>query len=192
MLFLSASCYAGVSESIAKLQKYCGDPGFVLMASGDNEVACLETASQVGIQAVHSDMSPEGKVALVRSLKSDGGLVAIVGDGINDAVALAEADVGIAAFGGTDIATQSADIVMLRPGLDVLVDLIALSRVTRSIIRQNLWWAFAYNILAIPLAAGLFAGFGLVLTPMAAAGIMATSSILVVLNSLRLNRISLV
>ena len=136
-------------------------------------------------------MSPEAKTELVGELKASGNSVAIVGDGINDAVALAEANVGIAACGGADIASQSADIVLVKPGLESLCPLISLSGMTRRIIRQNLWWAFLYNILAIPLAAGVFAGFGLTLTPMIAAAIMATSSVLVVLNSLRLNRISL-
>ena len=101
-------------------------------------------------------MTPEAKVDLVKSFQATGELVAIVGDGINDAVALAEADVGIAAFGGTDIAVQSADIVMLEPGLDAVTELIALSQKTRMIIRQNLVCAFIYNLSAIPVAAGLF------------------------------------
>ena len=137
-------------------------------------------------------MTPEGKVELVASLQATGDLVAIVGDGINDAVALAEADVGIAVYGGSDVAVQSAGVVLLQPGLDVITDLISLSQKTRMIIRQNLGWAFIYNLLAIPLAAGLFASLGVSLTPMLAAGIMATSSILVVLNSLRLSRIPLI
>lgn len=161
------------------------------MASGDNEAACQRTAAEVGITRVYSQMSPEDKTELVGELKAAGKTVAIVGDGINDSLALAEAHVGIAACGGADIAAQSADIVLVRPGLESLCQLIALSGSTRQIIRQNLWWAFLYNVLAIPLAAGAFSGLGLTLTPMIAAAIMATSSVLVVLNSLRLSRISL-
>lgn len=189
---LAATCLPGVANVVATLQRHSGDRKHVVMASGDNDGACQMIAKEVGIEVVHSEVSPEGKVQIINNLKKEGAAVAIIGDGINDAMALAEADVGIAAFGGTDIAFQSADIVLLSPGLQVLGDLIVLSARTRQIIRQNLWWAFGYNVLAIPLAAGAFVGFGLTLNPMIAAGIMAGSSLLVVLNSLRLNRISLV
>jgi len=189
---LEAPAFPGVQDVIAQLQFHCGSEENVVMASGDNEAACRMTADEVGITRVYSQMSPKDKTELVGELKAVGEMVAIVGDGINDAVALAEAHVGIAACGGADIAAQSADIVLVRPGLESLCPLIALSGMTRSIIRQNLWWAFLYNVLAIPLAAGVFSGLGLTLTPMIAAAIMATSSVLVVLNSLRLNRISLV
>ena len=191
MFALEAPTLPGASEVVNQLQRHCGSVEKVVMASGDNEVACQRTAAEVGIVSVFSEMSPEAKTELVGELKVSGNSVAIVGDGINDSVALAEADVGIAAYEGADIAAQSADIVLVRPGLGSLCQLIALSGITRRIIRQNLWWAFLYNILAIPLAAGVFSGFGLTLTPMIAASIMATSSTLVVLNSLRLNRISL-
>jgi len=189
---LAASCYPGVQAVVHALQGHCGNMENVILASGDNDAACQQIAMLVGIDKVYSEMTPEEKVELVASLQATGDLVAIVGDGINDAVAMAEADVGIAVCGGADIAVQSADVVMLQPGLDVIIDLISLSQKTRMIIRQNLGWAFIYNLLAIPLAAGLFVNLGVSLTPMLAAGIMATSSILVVLNSLRLSRISLV
>ena len=106
-------------------------------------------------------------------------------------MALAGADVGIAAYGGVDIASQSADIVLTKMGLNVLGDLIRLSRATSKVIRQNLIWAFLYNLLAIPIAAGSLAGLGIVMNPIIAATIMATSSMLVVLNSLRLRQVSL-
>ncbi len=189
---MAASCYPGVRTVVQELQEHCGASEQVVLASGDNDAACRQTAMLAGINKVHSEMTPEGKVDLVVSLQATGELVAIVGDGINDAVALAEADVGIAAYGGTDIAVQSADIVMLEPGLDAVTELIALSQKTRMIIRQNLVWAFIYNLLAIPVAAGLFSSMGVTLTPVIAACIMASSSILVVLNSLRLSRISLI
>ena len=189
---MAASCYPGVRAVVHELQEHCGATEQVVLASGDNDAACRQTAMLAGINKVHSEMTPEAKVDLVKSFQATGELVAIVGDGINDAVALAEADVGIAAFGGTDIAVQSADIVMLEPGLDAVTELIALSQKTRMIIRQNLVWAFIYNLSAIPVAAGLFSSVGVTLTPVIAACIMATSSILVVLNSLRLSRISLI
>ena len=188
---LEARAFPGVQDVIGQLQLHCGSKENVVMASGDNEAACQRTAAEVGITRVYSQMSPEDKTELVGELKAAGKTVAIVGDGINDSLALAEAHVGIAACGGADIAAQSADIVLVRPGLESLCQLIALSGSTRQIIRQNLWWAFLYNVLAIPLAAGAFSGLGLTLTPMIAAAIMATSSVLVVLNSLRLSRISL-
>ena len=189
---LAASCYPGVQAVVHALQEHCEDTEHVILASGDSDAACQQTAMLVGINKVYSEMTPEGKVELVASLQATGDLVAIVGDGINDAVALAEADVGIAVYGGSDVAVQSAGVVLLQPGLDIITDLISLSQKTRMIIRQNLGWAFIYNLLAIPLAAGLFTSLGVSLTPMLAAGIMATSSILVVLNSLRLSRIPLI
>ena len=161
------------------------------MASGDRHAACVGTAGEVGISEVFSEMTPETKEDLVKTYQAEGKVVALVGDGINDAVALAGADVGIAAYGGADIASQSADIVLTKMGLNVLGDLIPLSRATNKVIRQNLIWAFLYNLLAIPIAAGALTGLGIVMNPIIAATIMATSSMLVVLNSLRLRRVSL-
>ncbi len=189
---LTAAVLPEAVEMVQQLRGFSGEDGRIVIASGDHLQACQMTGQAVGIDEIYSEMSPEEKAELIQGMGQSGRRVVLMGDGINDALALAEADVGIAAYGGADIAAQSADIVMLKPGLGVLCDLIRLSRKTSRIIRQNLVWAFLYNVLAIPLAAGVFSGLGLRLNPMIAAGIMASSSILVVLNSLRLKRISLV
>ncbi len=188
---LNAVSVPGASKTVAELKGLCGGEDGVVMASGDRRAACVSTAEEVGISEVFSEMTPETKEDLVKAYQAEGKVVALVGDGINDAVALAGADVGIAAYGGADIASQSADIVLTRSGLSVLGDLIRLSRTTSKVIRQNLTWAFLYNLLAIPVAAGALTGLGIVMNPIIAATIMATSSILVVLNSLRLKRVSL-
>ena len=188
---LNAVSVPGASKAVADLKQWCEGEQGVVMASGDRHAACVGTAGEVGISEVFSEMTPETKGDLVKTYQAEGKVVALVGDGINDAVALAGADVGIAAYGGADIASQSADIVLTKMGLNVLGDLIPLSRATSKVIRQNLIWAFLYNLLAIPIAAGALTGLGIVMNPIIAATIMATSSMLVVLNSLRLRRVSL-
>ena len=157
-----------------------GLPAYLL--TGDHDIAALAVARDVGIPVgrVIADVRPEGKHALIAELQAKGKVVAMVGDGVNDAAALAQADLGIAMGTGTDVAAESADIVLLRAELPAVVDAIELSRATLRTIKQNLGWAFGYNIAAIPLAmAGL-------LNPMIAGGAMALSSVLVVSNSLRL------
>jgi Cu+-exporting ATPase len=152
----------------------------VVLLTGDGEGVARAVADEVGIQTVIAGVSPEGKVAEIRRLQESGRRVAMVGDGVNDAAALATADLGIAMGGGTDAAMHASDITLVRDSLTAAGDAVRLSRRVLAIIRGNLFWAFGYNVAAIPLAA-----LGL-LTPMVAGAAMAFSSVFVVLNSLRL------
>ncbi len=160
----------------------------VAMVTGDNARTAEAIARKLGIDEVVAEVLPEGKVAAVRRLKEMGRL-AFVGDGINDAPALAEADVGLAVGTGTDIAIEAADVVLMSGRLTGVSDAIALSKATMRNIRQNLFWAFAYNTALIPLAAGaLWPAYGILLSPAFAAGAMAMSSVFVLGNALRLRR----
>ena len=158
------------------------------MISGDNSRTARAIARDLGIDEVVAEVTPEGKVEVIRKLKAHGAL-AFAGDGINDAPALAEADVGIAMGTGTDIAIEAADVVLVSGRLPALADAIGLSRATMRNIKQNLFWAFAYNAALIPVAAGvLYPSFGILLSPVLAAGAMAMSSVFVLTNALRLKR----
>ncbi|HSH85465.1 MAG TPA: heavy metal translocating P-type ATPase [Guyparkeria sp.] len=159
----------------------------VAMITGDNRRTAHAIAHQLGIDEVIAEVLPDGKVKAVRQLKAAHGQLAFVGDGINDAPALAEADVGIAVGTGTDIAIEAADVVLMSGNLTGVPTAIALSRATISNIRQNLFWAFAYNTALIPVAAGvLYPAWGILLSPIFAAGAMAFSSVFVLGNALRL------
>jgi Cu+-exporting ATPase len=162
----------------------------VLLISGDRAASADEIGRQVGVSRVVSDVRPHEKTAAIKSLQEKGEIVAMVGDGINDAPALAQADVGIALVSGTDIAVEASDVTLMQADLRSVVESIKLSRITMSVIRQNLFFAFIYNIICIPVAAGvLYPAFGIVLSPVLASAAMALSSISVVSNSLRLKRL---
>lgn len=161
----------------------------VAMITGDNAHTARAIAARLGIDEVVAEVLPAGKVEAIQQLKAAHGRVAFVGDGINDAPALAEADVGVAVGSGTDIAMEAADVVLMSGNLQGVPNAIALSQATIGNIRQNLFWAFAYNTALIPVAAGvLYPAYGLLLSPIFAAGAMALSSVFVLGNALRLRR----
>ncbi|NTU46960.1 cadmium-translocating P-type ATPase [Candidatus Roizmanbacteria bacterium] len=171
-------------NAIAKLRKQNIS---VIMLTGDNEKAAQYIAKQAGVDSVIADVLPQDKAKKIQELQALGNSVAMVGDGINDAPALTQADVGIAMATGTDVAIESADVVLLHGDLNKAVQAIILSKATVRTIKQNLFWAFIYNLIGIPLAAGLLYPFtGILLSPIFAGIAMAGSSVSVVFNSLRL------
>ena len=177
------------SDSAEAIRKLHGLGLRTVMLTGDNSAAANAIAAELKIDEVHAELLPGDKAGILRKLQADGTKVAMVGDGINDAPALAQADVGIAIGSGTDVAIESADLVLMRSELSAVPAAIALSRATMRIIRENLCWAFFYNVICIPFAAGVFYAFGGPrLSPVLCAAAMAFSSVSVVLNALRLKR----
>lgn len=180
---------ADSKETVAKLQEKGID---VVMLTGDNSKTAQAIAKQAGIKNVISEVLPDQKSQAIQDLQSQGKMVAMVGDGINDAPALAVADIGIAVGSGTDIAIESADIILMKAEISDVLKALSISRLTIKIIKENLFWAFIYNILAIPVAMGVLYLFGgPLLNPMIAGLAMGFSSVSVVLNALRLKYIKL-
>jgi Cu+-exporting ATPase len=178
-----------IKDNAAKAVKRLREMGLrVVMITGDNKRTAEAIAKQVGIDEYRAEILPEEKVNVIKGLQKEGLIVAMVGDGVNDAPALAASDVGIALGSGTDVAVETGGIVLIKNNLEDVARAIDLSKRTFSKIRQNLFWAFAYNTALIPVAAGAFIPFGIQMNPILAAGAMAMSSITVVSNSLLLRR----
>ena len=182
-----------VKETTPAALKALHELGFrIIMATGDNERTAKAVASRLGIDEIRADVLPEDKARIIKELQDKGAKVAMAGDGVNDAPALAQADVGIAMGTGADVAIESAGITLVKGNLDGIVRARRLARATMRNIRQNLFFALIYNASGVPVAAGvLFPVFGILISPMFAAFAMSASSISVVLNSLRLRGVKI-
>jgi Cu2+-exporting ATPase len=163
----------------------------VVMLTGDARAVAEAVAQELGIDRVFAEVLPDQKVEKVKELQAQGKKVAMVGDGVNDAPALVTADVGIAIGAGTDIAVEAGDIVLVRSDPRDVPRIIALSRASYRKMMQNLWWAAGYNIFAIPLAAGILASRGFLLSPAIAAVLMSASTVIVAVNAQLLRRVKL-
>lgn len=178
--------------SIEAIKKLRNEGIKVVMLSGDNEITANAVARKLYIDEVHANIMPDGKAKVIKQLQEDGAIVAMAGDGINDAPALAQADVGIAMGTGTDVAIESAGVTLIKGDLLGIVKVLKLSRATMKNIRQNLFFAFIYNSAGIPIAAGLlYPFFGILLSPVIAATAMSFSSVSVIVNALRLKNIKI-
>jgi P-type Cu+ transporter len=178
--------------SIQAIRQFHTEGLRVVMLTGDNERTARAIARQIGVDDVIAGVLPAGKVDAIKRLQAEHRIVAMVGDGVNDAPALAQAEVGITMASGSDVAMEAGDVTLMRSELTGVAAAIALSRGTMRVIRQNLFWAFIYNVIGIPLAAGvLYPVFGLLLSPVIASAAMALSSFSVVTNSLRLRGLKL-
>jgi Cu+-exporting ATPase len=187
----------GVADPIKEstpeaLEALHGEGMQIVMLTGDNQTTAKAVARRLGINRVVAEVLPDQKAAAIKQLQNEGWRVAMAGDGINDAPALAQAQVGIAMGTGTDVAMESAGVTLVKGDLRGIVRAVKLSRATMGNIRQNLFFAFIYNILGVPIAAGvLYPSFGLLLSPIIAAAAMSFSSVSVIGNALRLNRVRL-
>ena len=184
--FILAKVYQGGKYLKQAISEISAD---TIMITGDNEITAFAITQQAGIKNFIASAMPEDKERKIKELIDNGKTVAMIGDGINDSPALTRADVGIASGAGSDIAIESADVVLVSDKLTDVSKAIRLSKKTLRNIRENLFWAFFYNCLGIPLAAGVFYGiFGWTLNPMIAAACMSLSSVTVVCNALRLRK----
>lgn len=185
IIALSDTVMPHAKESIAELRASGQE---VVMLTGDREPEARRIAQQLGIEELHAELMPQEKEEILTELQRQGHTVAMVGDGVNDGQALARADVSVALAGGSDLATSMAQVVISKPDLSLLPEAVGIARHTVRTIRFNFLWALLYNVIAIPIAAGLFTRWGVTITPAIAAAAMAMSSICVVVNSLLLQR----
>ena len=175
-----------VKEVVSKLKKMGIN---LVMLTGDNEKTAHVIASYIGIDNVIAGVMPKDKAKTIENLKKNDGMVMMCGDGINDSVSLVNADIGVSVGSGTDVAMDSSNVVLMNDNLEKIVELIEISRRTIRNIKQNLFWAFFYNLCMLPIAIGVLSPFGITINPMMASIAMTISSVTVTLNSLRLKRI---